>query len=334
MGLCALAVIVANAGGPVAYLRNLNATAGINAGLFYVFAVLLLLRWVPTAIIAQRWGSGQRAGRAVVVAFAVGTVLLGLVGTRLFLATAVLEITILGSLLLRPIATRTVVVGGLVVGVVIVFGVGTVKRYESLHAAGTIGNQSFSSYATTTAPKELAAAYVNNYVDSVRLTGLARELVPSQAPYETIRPLKEMLLKPLPSRIRPTLPRSPTIQFVFAPAGDTGYAVPVQVTALLSGGPAVLVVASLVIGWLLALVDRRVLRRSQVSAGHLLITVTCLVEFPVAIRSGIPGGVAIALTDVIGAGLVAWFVLGRPIEGTPDTDPPTMSAPTSTEAPR
>lgn len=311
IGLLALAVIVANAGGPLEYLRSLNRTAGINAGLFYVIAALLLLRWVPVAIIAQRWGQGERPGRLVMTAFVLGTILLGATGARLFIVIAVLELAMLWSLLRRPIPTRVVLVGGLVIGLVIVFGLGTIKRYQSAKSLGTIGDQSFATYATTTAPKELGVAYVNNYVDTVRLVGLSRAVVPDLAPYETVRPLKELFLKPLPSAIRPDIGRSKTITFAFSTGPDTAYSVPIQATALLAGGPIVLFAISALLGWLTRLVDRRLLRAERIATWKLIMLVSLIIQIPLIIRSGIPNGVAVGLTDVIGAAATAWLILRR-----------------------
>lgn len=330
LGLLALCALAAKAGGPAAYLRSLNQTALSTSGLFYVIAVVLLLRWVPAAVIAQRWGSGERAGRWAIAGYALGTVLLGLTGARAFVAVAAVEIALLWTLLRTPVPTRRVLTVGLVAGAVLVFGVGTVKRYQSSQSIPGAVHQSFGAYATKTAPGELLPAYVNNYVDTVRLMGLARATVPHQAPYEGIRPLKEMALKVVPSQVRPELHRSRTVQAVFSPAGEGMYAVPILANGFLAGGTLVVLAVAVLLGALLRAVDVRVLRTASLPAWQLLTLLAVVVQLPMAIRSGIPNGVALFATEVLGAALAARLVVRtRPaahVAAAPDRRPLSSTA--------
>lgn len=329
IGFLSLGVLVARGGGPIEYLTNLDRTAGVNAGLFYVLGAALCMRWVPMAIIAHRWAHGEKPGRAVWAALIVGIVLITLTGSRMFLAVAVIELAIVASLVRAPIPTSRVLIVGLVAGVVVVFGLGAVKRYQSASTNGTLAGQSFVSYMTSTAPREVVPAYVNNYVDSVRLVALSQSLVPKYAPYETFRPLGELVLKPIPGGLRPKLGRDEAIAEILSPPGDTAYAVPILATAWLSGGIAVLLLVSIGLGTLVRVLDRQLLAARELPTWKLMLLVMAVVQLPGAIRSGIPNGVAQTLTDIIGSALIAWLVIRKV---TPAADDATAT-PTPTKAP-
>jgi hypothetical protein len=310
VGLIALGVLMAHAGGPRAYLSRLDQTAGLNAGLFYVVAVALALRFGPSAIATLRWAGGAPLGRAGIATVAAGLGLLLLTGARAFMAVGLAQLLLTFALVRRRPSLRRLAPVALVAGLVLVFGVGAVKRHQSYNAQHPGAPLSLAAYLWHVAPGTTVDAYVNNYVDTVRLVAMAHRVVPAQAPFEGARPLEMLLLKPIPSGLRPAVARDPQIRRGFVPAGGFTYAEPLQVTAYLAGGPAAVVVAFVLVGVGLSRLDRWLTRDRPRHPAALAAAVAAAVQVPVLLRSGLPDGAAFFGVEVLGMAAVTWHVAG------------------------
>lgn len=308
VGVVGLAILIAHAGGLRAYLHGLGSTAGLNAGLFYVVSLVLALRIGPTAAITVRWAARTPVGRALWMLLLAGMGLIAITGARAFVAVGAVQLLLLFAVLRRPPLLRRTAPIAVLGAVLLVFGVGTIKRYETYTTQHPTTQRSFGDYAVHIAPGEALDAYVNNYVDSVRLIAVARSIVPGRAPYEGVRPLEELALKPIPSGLRPELHRNRQIAGVFDPQGAFAYAEPLQVTAFLAGGPLAVLLAFVLLGWGIARLDRWLATPAIRHPGPLAAAVAAAVQVPVLIRSGIPNGVAFLAIEVIGAGVVTAHV--------------------------
>ena len=304
LGCGALATLLLRHGSPLEYLSHLDQSAALNLGAFHLVALAFTMRFSVLAWAAARWSRGEPMPWPVIALAAAGTALIALLGARLFLVVALADFLLLYALLRRPLRLRAVAPYVVIAGIVIVFGAGTVKRYQSYRTTHVQAPVGFVEYATTVAPGEFATAYANNYVDTVRLVATADELVPDRAAYEYARPLLELAVKPLPRPIRPTLERQRLLQETFTPNQDYAYAMPLIATALLAGGVLVVVLASVLIGWLVAVLEAR-LSRDGLSVAALCTLVVAVVSVPGILRSGVPAGVTLFLVDVVGMWVVA-----------------------------
>jgi hypothetical protein len=303
-GFAALAAVLLRHGDPLDYLTHLDRSAALNLGAFYLVAMALVMRFAALAWAAGSWSCGQRLDRRAVALAVAGTVLIGLTGGRLFVAVALADFLLLYVLLRRPIRLRRVVPYVLAIGILIVFGIGTLKRHQGYNATHPAAEVGLLRYATHQAPSEFASAYANNYADGVRLVAIADHLVPRAADWEGGRALVEMALKPLPRSIRPALDRQDVLQQAFNPTEEYAYAMPLIATAFLAGGLLVVFSVSLITGALVGWLDRR-LASDTLSARSAAVLVVAIVSFPSVMRSGIPAGVVLLLVDVVGIWVVA-----------------------------
>ena len=310
LGFAALAVLLLRHGNPLDYLSRLDRTAALNLGAFYLVALAFLIRFASLAWAAGRWSRGEPLEPIAIALAIAGTILIGLTGARLFVVIALVDFLLLYVLLRRPIALRRVAPYALAAGILIVFGVGTIKRYQGYNATHPDARVTFTHYATKQAPPELADAYANNYVDSVRLIAISDRLVPRSADWEGARPLLELAVKPLPRPIRPSIARQPVLKQTFAPSEEYAYAMPLVATSFLAGGILVVVLASLGAGLLVGALDRRMTAASA-SASTIAVVVVAIVSFPSVLRGGVPAGVTYFLVDVIGMWVVARTGLRR-----------------------
>ena len=245
LGFAALAVLLLRHGNPLDYLSRLDRTAALNLGAFYLVALAFLIRFASLAWAAGRWSRGEPLEPLAIALAIAGTILIGLTGARLFVAsrssTSCCSTSCCGGrsrcAASRPTRSRP--------ASLIVFGVGTIKRYQGYNATHPDAQVAFTDYATEAAPSELADAYANNYVDSVRLIAISDRLVPRSADWEGARPLLELAVKPLPRPIRPSIDRQPVLKQTFAPSEEYAYAMPLVATSFLAGGILVVVLASL-----------------------------------------------------------------------------------------
>ena len=303
LGFVALAALLLRHGNPLEYLSRLDRTAALNLGAFYLVALAFLMRFAPLAWAAGRWSRGEPLEPAAIVLAVAGTVLIALTGARLFVAIALADFLLLYVLLRRPLRLRRVAPYALATAVVIVFGVGTLKRFQGYNATHPDAQVGFVDYATQRAPSELADAYANNYVDSVRLVAISDRLVPRSADWEGARPLLELAVKPLPRPIRPGIDRQAVLQQTFAPSEEYAYAMPLVATSFLAGGILVVILVAAGTGALVAALDRRLAGTS--SAVTATVVVVAIVSFPSVLRGGVPAGATYFLVDVIGMWVVA-----------------------------
>lgn len=310
VGLAALTALLVRHGDPLDYLKHLDRSAALNLGAFYLVALALFMRYAALAWAAARWSRGEAMDPLAIALAVAGTALIALTGGRLFVAVALADFLLLYVLLRRPIPLRRIAPFVAAIGILIVFGAGTVKRWQGYNTAHPDAQVSLGHYATERAPSELAHAYANNYVDSVRLLALAELLVPRSADWERGRALQEMAVKPLPRAIRPDIGRQKVLAAAFNPTDEYAYAMPLVATAFLAGGILVVLLVSLACGGLVGALDRR-LASDTLSAGGAVILVVAVVGFPSLMRAGVPDGVVLLLIDVIGTWIVVRTGLRR-----------------------
>lgn len=305
IGFAALAFLIEHGGGLTAYLSHVDKTAGTNAGLTYIFGVAMFLKFAAGMPLVSAWSQARPAGWRALTIFVVVVVALGFVlGSRGTIVIGFLEWLILRSLLWKTPNMRMLLPALIVGSIVIVFVLGAFKRFESYRTAHPGTRMTLTHYLVAKAPGQVVTAYVDNYVDTVRLMGMARQLVPSQAGYEPGYQLLNTVLHPIPSFFRPKIGENPTIKAAFQPGGGYAYAVPLIAGAYLGFGAAGLVVVSLVLGWFTGWIDRR-LTGDQCSAVAALVIVCSMVGITLVMRSGIPNGLAFAVIDVVGGAVVA-----------------------------
>ena len=310
VGLLGLGVLMLNAGGPREYLSKLGETAGLNAGLFYVIWLVLALRFAPTAVAFVRWSRGTGAGRAALAGFAVAIVLLSLTGARAFVAIGAAQLLLSYALVKRRPSLRRVAPVAILAGLLLVFGLGTVKRHQTYNTQNPQAQLSLLEYAVDVAPSDAVDAYVNNYVDTVRLVALADAVVPDSAGYEGFRPLVQLLLKPIPSQLRPDVERDPVISQTFDPEGPFAYAEPLQVSIFLAGGPIAVGLVCFLLGFGVSRLDRWLAAPRVRSPATAAAAIAAVVQIPILIRSGIPNGAAFFGIEVLGTAAVTWHVAG------------------------
>jgi hypothetical protein len=311
-GLLCLAILMARNGGPIAYITSQYRSGQLNSGLLYVVWGVLFLRFAPLAGAAARWAQGRPAGRLLWVYLLAGSTIVALMGAREFLASAAVEILLVGAIVRRRIRLRTLVAPVLVAGFLLVFGLGAVKFYQDYNVTHPGHRVSFIHYVIHIAPGHTVDHYVNNYVSGVSDIGLARRIVPAQAGYEYGKAVLQLLLKPIPSPYRPKLREARIISAWFGSNGGYAVAVPLQATAYLQFGIPGVIVAFALVGMLLAGIDRRLASPSTHRLPYLLVLITLAVQVPVLLRGGIPAGVVFLLMEVIGAWVAAILVAGGP----------------------
>jgi hypothetical protein len=303
-GLTAMAVLFAVNGGPIEWITNLDKVGEMARGLTYLIGLVLVIKHVALVAICERLIRLRRLDRqtAVIVA-AVALILLPL-GARLFIAMLLVEVLVLHAILVRPVALRVLAPAGLACALLLIFGYGTVKRYETFRAAQPTLDRGFADYVEHRAVDEVGAAYANNYADGVRLTAQARSVVPSIVPFEHGKAFVRLALQPIPSPIRPSVKRDPRLDRFLGASGGGTHAVPLQAEGYVQFGLPGVLVLFLLLGAALAAVDRA-LARASLTLPALITLVVIAVQIPLVVRSGIPLGAAVAGLYVLGAYVVA-----------------------------
>ncbi|MDX6678668.1 MAG: hypothetical protein QOE31_2720 [Solirubrobacteraceae bacterium] len=310
VGFAAFALLLLRHGNPLHYLSRLDESASLNLGAFYIVALALMMRFSVLVWAAGRWSRGEPLEPLAIALAVAGTVLIGLTGSRLFVAVALIDFVLLYALLRRPLPLRRIAPYGLAIGLVIVFGLGTIKRFQSYNTSHPGSQIAFTHYATHNAPSELATAYANNYVDTVRLIAIADRLVPRSADWEGPRALLELAVKPLPRPVRPTIGRQQVLRAAFEPNEDYAYAMPLFGTAFLAGGIVVLALVSIGVGAFVGVLDRR-LASQTLTVGTVAVLVAVAVGVPSLLRGGVPAGATLLLVDGVGTWVVARTGLRR-----------------------
>lgn len=303
LGLLSLMAFFAGAGGPIYYLQHLNQSASLTAGLFYFVWGTLVLNFLVLTLTVRSWASGRPMSRRLIAAWLGVLIVLGATGNRAFIAIALVEAVVAFSLVCRPLRTGRIALWTVVGAFVLVFGLGTVKRYES-YSSVPVHHQSFGSYAINTAPRQAIQAYVSNYVDTQQLISLARAVVPRYAHFERGVVLLALLVKPIPRVLRPVIHRQAVIKQVFYPPFGDRYAIPLQAIAYLQFGIPGVIFAFLVAGAALAWIDHA-LAAERLSLTALVTLVTAATMVPFVLRTGVPDGLAVAVVEVIGVFAVA-----------------------------
>jgi hypothetical protein len=303
LGVLSLIALFAAAGGPIYYLQHLNQDASLTAGLFYLIWGMLALNFVVLALTVHKWASGEPMSRRLLLSWLAVLIVLGATGNRAFIAIALVEALVAFSLVRRPLRTGRIALWTTVGAVVLVFGLGTVKRYQT-YRTDTRHPESLGSYVLNTAPHQVVAAYVGNYVDTQELISLARAIVPRYAHYERGVVLLTLLTKPIPRPLRPLIHRQAVINRIFYPTSSSSYAIPLQAIAYLQFGIPGVIFAFLLVGAVLARIDHA-LTAERLSLAAVLTLVTTATMIPFVLRSGVPVGVTVAIVEILGVFVVA-----------------------------
>jgi hypothetical protein len=304
--LVSLAAFVAKVGGPLAYLRNLNNSAATTYGLTYLIWGMSFAKYGALAHLGESWADGRRPPLVTVGAAAVSLALLTFIGSRLLLLVALLQILLLYAAL-RPVSRRfkVALAGFAIIGAIVFVGLGELRRWESLGHG-----RSFGTYLAETALPQLPRTYVNNYADAVRLSVIARRVVPSQAGYEHGKEFLRVLLQPLPSGIRPKVPTARALTAAFTSGKRNGNALPVPVEGYLQFGVAGAIGLSLLLGVGVGLADR--IGAAARDVGWLAATVAASTGAVIVMRGSLAQGVALATIEVVGF-FAAHRLLYRPL---------------------
>lgn len=304
LGVLSLAVLFVANGGPVNYLSNLDETERMNSGLTYVIWGILAMKFVALIVIAERWAAGRRPGVLLAIAAAGICLVLFAVG-RAFITIALCQLLLVFVLLRRSLPAWQVACAAALAGLVLVFGLGAVKRYHGYQDSTGRENVSFVDYAADVAIPESVRVYATNYADGVRLVGLARDIVPGEAGHEFGRAFLRLAVHPVPSPLRPEVGHDPALDRLYEPQSGFSYAIPMHAMAYVQFGWAGVVAIFAALGVLLHLVDRRLEARGALRLSDFLALVTLAFYVPFMLRASVPGGVVFALLEVVGIWVVA-----------------------------
>jgi hypothetical protein len=300
-----LAVFVHKVGGPIAYLKNLNNSAASNFGLTYFIWGISFAKYAAFAYLAESWARGRHPRRIVMAATVVAFVLVLFLGSRLLLLVALIQLLVLYGAF-HPITHRFKLVLGVaaILGVVAFLVIGEYRRWEDVPSP----RPSFPSYFVNTSLPKLPRTYVNDYADAVRLSTLARRVVPSQAPYEDGKELLRILLQPIPGTLRPTISTAPALERTFTSGHKNGNALPVPVEGYIEFGFAGVIAFSLLLGLAIGVVDR--LGPFAPDVGWLTASIAAGTGLVIIFRGSLHEGIALALIDILGF-LIAHRILFR-----------------------
>ena len=307
-GVLAISLLFALNGGPIAWVTNLDKTGEMAAGLTYVIFVGLAIKFAAVVAICQRWAEGRSLDPPL-IGFLVGAMLvISLLGARAFLAFTFAELLLFYVLVRRPMALKTVLPAGIAVTLLLIFGLGTIKRYQTFREATPASDPGFVDYATHRAIRELPSAYANNYADGLRLVATAERIVPDQADYEYGKVALRLAAQPIPRPLRPKVSTDLPLKRAFEPPGGNQFAIPLQAVSYIQFGLVGVVLAGLMIGLLIGQLDRWLLRR-RATMPVLLALIAAAVQVPFLLRAGIPRGLAVSVFEVAGLWAVAKLVL-------------------------
>jgi hypothetical protein len=292
--IASLAVFLAKVGGPSAYVHNLNNSAASTYGLTYLIWGMSFAKFGSFAYAGESWAQRRRPPALVICAAIVAIVLLLFIGSRLLLLIALVQLLLLyAALVPHGRRFRIVLVGAAVAGAVAFVLIGEFRRWENV-----VHHPSFPSYLVHKGLPELPRTYVNQYADAVRLSVLAREVVPRRAPYEYGKELLRVLLQMLPSEVRPTVGTAPALSATFTSGDKNGNALPVPVEGYIEFGLAGAIAFSLLLGLAVGLVDRIGAAASDV--GALTAAIAAGTGAVIVMRGSLAQGIALAVIDVVG----------------------------------
>jgi hypothetical protein len=304
-GLLALAVFLQSSGGVVHYLKNLSREGSLGRGKTYFEILALALLFAAQAVVCARWSLGRRLRAPHLAAATLAVGLVALLGARLFIAVALVELALFYGLVRRRPPLRHFVPALLVTVVVVIFGGGAVKRYSNYQSLHPGVHTTFGHYLHTAAVQELTSAYANNYADGVRLIALGRVTVPAYAEPELGKEFLRLLLQPIPYPWRPNVSTAPAIRAAFYPSPSYAYAQPLQLVSYLQFSLPGVVLAFFLVGAAIAELDRQLAQRGAFRLSTLLALLGLAVDLPVFLRGASGPADALAALTL----LLLWLVV-------------------------
>ncbi len=307
LSFCAFVIKV---GGPIAYLKNLDNTASLDFGLTYLFWGISFAKFGSFAYLGESWAQGRPATTRVYAAVGLAIVLILFLGSRLLLLVALIQLLLLYATL-RPAGRRfrLALATTAITGVLVFVFLGEIRRWESMP-----GHRSFPTYFVHKSLPELPRTYVNDYADAVRLSVLAREIVPRYAGYEYGKELLRLLLQPIPGGLRPTIAMAPALQATFTSAHRNANALPVPVEGYIEFGFPGVILFSALLGLFVGLVDRAAAAARDV--GWLLAAIAASTSGAMILRGSLTHSIALAAIDMVGF-FAAHRIIYRRLEPAP-----------------
>jgi hypothetical protein len=306
IGLIGLLLVFQGAGGPLEYIRNLDEEGRFTQGRVYFVWMALSMRFATQVLMVAYWAAGRRAPWWTVGLFALTLGLTALLGARLFVATALVEVAVLYVLVRQPVPLRLAAPLVVLVAFALIAIGGAVKRYSNYTADNPGPDKPLPTYLVQDAPGEFADAYANNYADGVRLIAVAIATVPRYDDFERGKLLMRYALQPLPRAVRPEVSRGPALTRVLFPEGPFAHAVPLQATAYIQWGIAAVAIVFILLGAFIAWLDWLVVTAAHATFTSTVCLVATIVAVPSFLRAAEAGSLALVLMEVLGLTLVAW----------------------------
>jgi hypothetical protein len=309
-GLAGLALVFQGAGGVIEYVTNLDKEGRFNLGRVYLVWLALFTRYAAQIALYRRWSQGEPARAGLIAVVVLTIALTALLGARLFVAVALVEIVLFFSIVRRRLSLRVILPVTLMAGFAVILLGGAVKRYDDYQALHVGRDKAFSAYLLNDAPAELRSAYANNYADGVRLIAVSRATVPEYADFEYGKIFLRYAVQPIPRKWRPAPGRPEALKRALYPGGGYAHAIPLQATSYIQGGPLAVIFAFLLLGTAVAFLDRRLSGTREASLTTVVALTTAAVAIPSYLRASEAGGIAIAALDILGLSLVAFTADG------------------------
>jgi hypothetical protein len=306
VGCLGFGVIFAVTGGPIHFIRNVSHEGSLTRGRTYFIAAALALVFVAQVAACAQWSRGGRLSRPLIVGLLVALGLSAALGSRQLLAVPVVELILYYGLVRRRLRVRVGLPVLLAGALVIIVGLGMVKRYGNYVALHPGTRISRLDFLFTKGPGDFASSYASNSADGVRLIALGERTVPRLAPPEYGKEALRLLLQPLPSGIRPQVATAPAIQAAIYPSPVLSYAQPLQLVSYLQFLYPGVVLAFLVLGAATGKLEQALARASaRRRPSTLLLLVASVVQITTVLRSASAGAIAVALIEVVGLWAVA-----------------------------
>lgn len=306
VGCLGFAVIFAVTGGPVHFIENLSNEGSLTRGRTYFVAAALAVVWIAQVTACLRWSRGAALSARLIAGLVVALGLAATLGARELLAVPLAVLVLYYALVRRRLSVRAGLPVLLAGALVLVVGVGMVKRYGNYVATHPGTHIGRLEYLFTKGPGDFASSYAGNTADGVRLVALGEQTVPRHAPPEYGKEALRLLLQPIPSGIRPKISTAPAIEAAIYPSPVDSYAQPLQLVSYLQFLYPGLVVAFLVLGAAAAKLERSlVVGQAPRRPSTVLFLVALSIQVPAFLRSASSGAVAVALIQVIGLWAVA-----------------------------
>jgi hypothetical protein len=303
LGFCVIFVVT---GGPVHFIRNVSSEGSLTRGRTYFVAAALALVFIAQVAACAKWSRGDVLPRRLIAGLVAALLLSATLGARELLAVPLVELALYYGLVRRRLRVRAGLPLLLAGALVIVVGVGMVKRYGNYVHTHPGVPVSRLEFLFTKGPGDFVSSYVSNTADGVRLIALGERTVPRYAAPEYGKEALRLLLQPLPSGIRPEVSTAPAIEAAIYPSSTDSYAQPLQLVSYLQFVYPGVVVAFLILGAVTAMLDHRLAAGSAPRRpSTLLLLVALTVEVPALLRSASAGAVAVELIEVVGLWAVA-----------------------------